>query len=137
MHVVFQSGECMFNLILTSTRKCQALGPECTIPSRYDVHCIVSFNVSLLKNKQLGRSEKMFQPYTLIDWIVVDNSLLIYFATMRLEAFVVLKRLRFQNSDPQRGHLQPADQKELKKEERILYNNSPAWMIMVRFKAFW
>ena len=32
----------MFNLMLTSTRKCQALGPECTILSRYDVHCIPS-----------------------------------------------------------------------------------------------
>lgn len=84
---------------------------------------IVSFYVSLLKNKQLGQSEKMFQQYTLIDWIVVDNSLLIYFPAMRLEAFVqVSKRLRFQNSDPQRGHLQPADQKELMKEMRILYN---------------
>lgn len=84
---------------------------------------ILSFYVSLLKNKQLGQSEKMFQQYTLIDWIVVDNSLLIYFPAMRLEAFVqVSKRLRFQNSDPQRGHLQPADQKELMKEVRILYN---------------
>jgi len=48
----------------------------------------------------------------------------------------VSKRLRPQNSDPQRGHLQPADQKEFIKEVRILYNNSPACMIMVRFKAF-
>lgn len=30
----------MFNVMLTSTRQCQALGPECTIPSRYDLHCI-------------------------------------------------------------------------------------------------
>ena len=30
----------MFNVMLTSTRQSQALGPECTIPSRYDLHCI-------------------------------------------------------------------------------------------------
>lgn len=30
----------MSNLMLTSTRQCQALGPEYTIPSRYDLHCI-------------------------------------------------------------------------------------------------
>ena len=49
---------------------------------------------------------------------------------------MVSKRLKPQNSDPQRAHIQLADQKEFIEEARILDNNSPAYMIMVRFKAF-
>lgn len=87
---------------------------------------IVSFYVSLLKNKQQGQSEKMFQQYTLIDWIVVDNSLLIYFPLWdwrplcRCQIIIKTKISKLRSSE--RGHLQPADQKELMKEVRILYN---------------
>lgn len=86
---------------------------------------IVSFYVSLLKNKQLGQSEKMFQQYTLIDWIVVDNSLLNYlFSRYEIGGLCAgVKKTKISKlRSSERGHLQPADQKELMKEVRILYN---------------
>lgn len=56
--------------MLTSTWQCQTLSPECTIPSRYDVHCIPSplhvFCVILYefaKNKHLG-SENVSTVYS-------------------------------------------------------------------------
>lgn len=46
--------------------------------------------------------------YTLINWIVVDNTTYL-FSCYEIRGLVVSKRLKPQNSDPQRGHLQPAD----------------------------